>query len=726
MFKCPARPSRREHATIKNPTFPAMPNISPTPQDQKPKLTRVRTNVSRAYWCDPCDHYLFKPAQINILDKDQPHTCWLDHLLDGGLVLPGGAEGKHERALTLLLSGSPGSGKSTLALEMCTRWSKQHHESDNPNEILKMRGWNTLYVTTEAHGPWLVDKAAQAGWPAGKVGVYSLDTALKSVNTSGDGFVHVWPIMDDTKIISQLKTLTDQAGGPDGTMSAFQTTIHFLHLLAERIAPARGTESSSQPATRPYDVLVFDSANTVADKGTRALLFHYFRQLVTSGPKIVIIIADAQSHGGDEDFWDFMSDVVIRLTRKVSEERYMVRTIEVTKARYQSHVWGVHQLKPYGASDIAAAGLPALPIAATKIDREDYYRKASERMRAHPYRQRGGIFVFPSIHYILSVLKKQAPFTRAESVSSAVPGLTPLLRGYPRHRCTALIGCRGGHKSHLAFVETMDRLIKGSGTVTDSNQKYSDRALIITLRDDEGMTRETLQRILVERYNSHLALSKKDSKVDRLRMEAADKLLREWELKGMLEISYFPPGYITPEEFFHRVLVSLNRLKRPIQGHESDKPHVTVVVNSLDQLSSRFPLCASQAIFVPGIIQVLSSEGASSFFIAAEEPGHPGLYGLDTMAELILEFSLKSLKADSYLEAVAKRFKLHVKHVRTKLDATTFGGGNKRVSAVIVRVARYAGGQAAGAGGILELLDENRKHPLCRVTEDLNLTCVPL
>ncbi len=61
--------------------------------------------------------------------------------------------------------------------------------------------------------------------------------------------------------------------------------------------------------------------------------------------------------------------------------------------------------------------------------------------------------------------------------------------------------------------------------------------------------------------------------------------------KGKLEILFYPPGYITPEEFFHKMFISIQRLKLSQKG-------ITLLFNSLDQLGSRFPLCAEETIFI--------------------------------------------------------------------------------------------------------------------------------
>ena len=161
--------------------------------------------------------------------------------------------------------------------------------------------------------------------------------------------------------------------------------------------------------------------------------------------------------------------------------------------------------------------------------------------------------------------------------------------------------------------------------------------------------------------------------------------------QDLLEIAYYPPGYITPEEFCHRLLLSIHRLK------PADE-HVTLLFNSLDQLSYRFPLCAKESIFIPGIISMLTAERISSFFVSVEESDPAKSYGLDTMAELILVFTRENLSWEKYTRSVTNA-------IGRKLSPPTMETSEWKV--VKVSVGRYAGGQAAGAEGYLELLDDN-------------------
>ncbi len=300
-------------------------------------------------------------------------------------------------------------------------------------------------------------------------------------------------------------------------------------------------------------------------------------------------------------------------------------------------------------------------------------------MRSHPYRLEGGIFIFPSIHYFLSAYKRH-PISDDRRVASAIRGLNRLLGGkkdggYPEGRCTAFIGSRGGHKSHLGYVEILSQIL-------ESKKRGSQRraGLVVSLRDDEGLTRSTMEGILKHQFpRKHVSL---------------DSLIQD----GRLEIMYYPPGYITPEEFFHRLLLSIQRLKH-------DGSAVSLLFNSLDQLAARFPLCARERIFIPGIVHMLTAEQVTSFFVAARDSPQPdgsvqaGYYGLESMAELILEFESFPIAWGEYCTRLASEGKF--KEPALGLQAESYPGR----TLVGLTVVRFAGGRAAGAKGALDLVE---------------------
>ena len=95
------------------------------------------------------------------------------------------------------------------------------------------------------------------------------------------------------------------------------------------------------------------------------------------------------------------------------------------------------------------------------------------------------------------------------------------------------------------------------------------------------------------------------------------------DLRERLEIMYFPPGNITPEEFLHRILLSIWRLRLDKQGKERS---VTVLFNSLDQLAARFPLCAKEPVFIAALLQLLCANRVTSLFVAASTQAEDATY----------------------------------------------------------------------------------------------------
>jgi hypothetical protein len=377
----------------------------------------------------------------------------------------------------------------------------------------------------------------------------------------------------------------------------------------------------------------------------------------------------------------------------------MQRTIEVVKARNQAHVWGPQLLKIY------AKGPDRLAIddAAVEVDR---HKRLIEARRRHPYRSEGGIFIYPSIHYYLSVYKRQIPSTVPKEPETPLPELNATINGgFPSGRCTAFIGVRGGHKSHLGYYHLLWRvLVKG------------EKALVVSLRDDEGMARKTMSKILRQQFSESRELRDHlptDAQLEPYRPDPAlraeelsreDLVIRKLEIDGDLEVLYYPPGYISPEEFFHRMFISIRQFKQPRNGRAAPK-HITVLFNSLDQLSARFPLCAKESIFVPGLIDMLTAESITSIFVAVTEPGQPPeQYGLLPMADLILSFSHRRFPRSNWE-------RLYETKTRTPQSKHPDSREDPKVQVVVLGVVRVPAGQAAGARGILELINEGDPRP---------------
>ena len=108
-----------------------------------------------------------------------------------------------------------------------------------------------------------------------------------------------------------------------------------------------------------------------------------------------------------------------------------------------------------------------------------------------------------------------------------------------------------------------------------------------------------------------------------------------------------------------------------------------------------------QDIFVPGIIQMLSAEGATSLFVAAhEERADPEYYGLLSMAELIISAERKAFSNKDYVQWFNDAMGDSALKQLTENDVPA------ELMAVQLEVERFAGGQPAGAKGIIELVGQ--------------------
>jgi KaiC/GvpD/RAD55 family RecA-like ATPase len=641
--------------------------MTPTETDA---LVRIRSGISQAHWCDSSGTSTkYVPAELPFDTLDPQALSWFDKLLKGGLSLPTG-EGNDLRPVTMLVSGPPGCGKTTLITELCYRLAL--NEQENNNEPLNTRALSTLYMSTDAETARMVDNAVDLGWSKARQYLVPFDPDDKKsiLDRTLRSLVAVWgrekflPAMEQQELLASIVesavTSLDRWLAKADLPKTFR---RFKYQFA-----ARPVEQTGEGSERYIpDILVVDSLN-ILDPDSQVAFFQSFVKACKAKMLVVFILntgVETQQH----KLWEYFSDIVIQLDHEYVHD-YYVRTIEVVKARYQSHWWGKHQLKIYPAPTGRKQGEGALMYNA-------------RMRRAHPYMTEGGVFVFPSIHSYLSVDKKRGastewgPDARARARDDTYPRKLNDVFQLPRGRCTAFIGERGGHKSHLGYLHLAHQLAK----------QTNEKCLIVSLREDEASTRDTLRGIARQEFGTD------------------EKQFDQWEADGKLEVLYFPPGYITPEEFFHRVFISMHRLKR------NRDERLTVLFNSLDQISARFPLCAKQEIFIPGIIQTLSGEGVTTICVAVDEPGQPvEQYGLLPMADLIVSFSRRRFGTADYFDHIRAGWRAELENdpkLRSKLARLTEEEAetpNPYREAVVLRVVRFSGGERAGRRGMLELV----------------------
>jgi KaiC/GvpD/RAD55 family RecA-like ATPase len=640
------------------------------------KLIRIKSGISEAYWCDTSFSIAaFERAKIAFDTPDKQYLSWFDMLLEGGIFLPEG-ESEQPRPITLLVSGPPGGGKTTFVTELCYRLAL--NEQGNPKSL------STLYISTDAETDRLIQNSISFGWDKAADYFIPFDPEDKNpkLKRGLKSMVGIWGREKFLKSVSKQELISEIIeaalnsldkwiikASPKGLFNKIKT--RYINMPIED-----ATSGEIQADGEKYipDILVVDSLNILNPEG-QAKYFQSFVQACKAS-KLVIFVLNTGTSGQDHKLWEYYCDMVIKLEYEYMHD-YYVRTIEIVKARFQTQRWGKHQLKIYANPNTRSKPEGCDPSIVQEYN--------TAMRRAHPYRPTGGVFIFPSIHSYLSVYKRKTVSEKSARDDTYPQKLNKIFE-LPTGRCTAFIGKRGGHKSHLGYLHLLHRLL---------NKNNDESGLIVSLREDEATTKNTLIRIAKEEF------------------ECDKGRLDHLERDNHLEILYFPPGYITPEEFFHRMFISVHRLKK----HDS---HLTVLFNSLDQISARFPLCAKEEIFIPGIIQTLSGEGATSICIAVDEPGQPvQQYGLLPMSDLIVSFSLRQFSGKSYYNHLSESWQDELRRDR-KLNKKfqnlqTAANANQELTheAVVIQVVRFSGGERRGKRGILELVkqDELEKFP---------------
>lgn len=624
------------------------------------EVKRLKTGVSAAFWCKPKAEgpfYEFKPATWPhpALRDSSEQISWLDRLFEGAIEVTD----QGTRALTMLLTGPPGTGKSILALEMCYRLSLYHKY---PN---RKGGLFCLYVSTENSAKRIITKVKSFGWKQAKYLFQEYDFS--------SGFPHVAVLGAD-----KIRNYIENKQSPD--------LSRIVERLAGEWAQFLDKEKSYQKlGLSSPDVLVIDSLNVIS-ASNKAEIFNQFLNVATQGPALVIFVMESGSSGQMHDYWGYICDIILRLDRKYTEE-YMLRTLEVVKARNQQHVWGQHQLKIYPG--------PQVPSTSASSKKMKPYDQLVQARRRTPYREEGGIFIFPSIHYYLSTYKQEVLSREPTKIKFPLEELNGTLEGgLPAGRCTALIGARGAHKSHVGYFHLLSRILE------------NEKAIVVSLRDDEGMARKTMSKILHQQFVSHPDWKDKFKNPPPKKRKTGNfsyelEVLEDFEREDNLEIIFYPPGYISPDEFFHRIFITIQRMK----AGES-KP-LTVLFNSLDQLPARFPLCARESIFVPGLIQMFTAEKATCIFVAVNEPGQPEeQYGLLQMADMILSMRPRRFKK-KYYDWLFK----NKKSKRAIEQSETTSRSDPMIQAVVLHTVRIPGGETAGARGLLLLANDRSIKP---------------
>jgi KaiC/GvpD/RAD55 family RecA-like ATPase len=425
----------------------------------------------------------------------------LDDLFNGGEgYRVYGAGGP--RFVTMVIKGQPGAGKSTLALQM--------------SAILARQGNFCIYYSLEEEREGLLQSASDFGWAQpDKITLPPASAAPDATPILVDykGVIHTDYQSYRQLLKSHANAVKKQAdagrrsnregavlvsslGGRAMGLGARKRQLH-------KVWTARRGVATEVPEVLPRCVVI-DSLEGFAnvgldEEGQIAIprdellqLKDFFRDRCQ-----MLVIVSEDDGQGKPGFVDFVADVVIQVGRR-PEQDYTILSVEVLKARNQSHALGQHQIKIRAQTDIQNA-TGAFTAAVNKLN--------------------PGILVFPSLHFRL-FQSQHLPVFDDHVLTSGLQGLDEMLNadrtrgGLRRQSATALLGDIGTGKSLIG----MNFLMQGVRENTPT--------LLLSLRDDAGTV--TSRRIPQERGRIRFAW----------RREAGDSKGAiyhdfEWDLDGI-------------------------------------------------------------------------------------------------------------------------------------------------------------------------------------------------
>lgn len=609
--------------------------------------------ISQARWCEREGKEAYKKdAKICWPGGNYKEESWFDALFGNGLDLKKACP--TDPPQVMIITGPPGSGKTTLATEICVSYALK--KGQNSKE-----GKSSVYMSLDTPADQVIAKAKGFGWN---------ENVLKKLFEYQHRFTDPEGEMD--KVGASVWMCDRQQLGNDSPLETYGTIedeivnytldnmaewIHTpnsqqVNKITEIFKTKKVAENAKLTQIEP-ELLVIDSLNVI-EEDMRGTFFNKILSTDSKNLQLIILIMDSSQFGDSRKTWEYISDIIVDIdyTNPTSPSDYFMRTIQIVKARGQEHVWGKHQLKIYAKVKSDNEDSDNKGLIAPAIEGIDEYNLTAER--AHPFLEQGGVFIFPSIHYYLSRFKR-ASLSPAGDRTPVYPESMGDFFALPKGRCAAIIGDRGSHKSRLSYMQGLNNLFSGG---------YS---LIISLRDDEHMIIESLVKILAQELYLREKMvaqleeeNKKDHKFSEIDLKAwaGDLFLDESYTKKLykvigyfvqqnrLKILYYPPGNITAEEFFHRMFMAMQCMlhkERLQEGGSSEKNESSLLVlfNSIDQLAARFPLCAREQLFIPGIIQVCTACRASNIFVSGQDGNAPDTsshYGLLPMADLIVNF----------------------------------------------------------------------------------------
>lgn len=652
-------------------------------------MARLHTFLSPVGYRDPAEGANGPSPSVCLInrraDGHGPPLFWLDEMLGGGLEIPTSSADTEpgspgEPSFMLVLAGPPGTGKSTFALELCYRLATntQPVSEGNPFSGRQLR---SLYISSELTSSRVIENGRSFHWDRERKVFFPFRT--------GSGQCWRRPREDDVGYCVVAGTEVQRFEALGGIvrqpteMDLRDPQVFFRWASRVWALTANGEVSASrlndlttnsetyglatqstavdffEHADRLPDVVVVDSLNLL-DRSNIAENLCDLRHAIGCGrkhPPLLILVVDGFSGTEPSNTWEFMADAAFRFDAHIGWDGYYQRTFQIMKIKTQSHAWGQH----------------------------GYKIVEGPRLRDTPYMDCGGSFVFPTVHWHLS--RSIRVDDRAQEISTGptclpasyrtpFPSLNRLLcageadscggfpnmqAGFPAQQTTALVGRRGGMKSHLAYHFMLAHAL-GDQSIGGSPKNV----LLVSLRDDMNAATSTLRSILRQQLPGW-----DDPNQDRVQqLIDADRI----------EVLYNWPGCVSPGEFFHRIFVALRRPRANrmtgfagIGSAPTRSTPEVVILNGLDYLESKFPSCANEKVFVPALVSLFRCNRVCSVIIAADEAQGAASSQIRATADLILEFGDMQPEDRAILEGPADSWQT-TKVTAVRVPAGRLGG----------------------------------------------------
>ncbi len=426
----------------------------------------------------------------------------------------------------------------------------------------------------------------------------------------------------------------------------------FIHRLIAVLQDSRNGQASNENA--PLHLVVVDAVDgleTLVGEsdafGERTSRRARIAQMLRTASRKCHLLFIAEEPGeGKQIPEEFVADVVLRL-RTVRENAFDRRTVEIQKARGQSHIRGQH---PY----VIRRGAGSTTGDSPNLD-DPRVSSIGDKCQAY-------VAVMPSLHSIMrGIMEKQGdprPDPNRGFAAFGIPNLDKMLggpkdaredRGLPCSTVTALIGDAGTHKSALgkcflfrALYPYLSELLNRSITAYQKRRAGSRRAedwvkplegkpvppvILLTTSDIDanGLSKIFLEWTWIE--DRGLAETSPKAKTTFMRKcgAALRTIVSEWIICRRFEIHSQ-----TSEIVVHILRMAVWRAQEKIgMGPGVNSPEryrrsssIRLVIDDFSILRSMYPTIGNYALFLPFLVFFLKREGISTLVVDTR-PGRP-------------------------------------------------------------------------------------------------------